>query len=96
MVKWGWEKGGEATNATKEKAREVVKWEEEHEGLCEWRYTEMPNLASQTFLIHGGGGDSLLDAGCHLRMSIYRDADFSNLINFLHDFPFMSFTDPNF
>ncbi len=56
----------------------------------------MPNLASQTFLIHGGGSDSLLDGGCHLRLSIYRDTDFSNLIIFEHDFPFMSFASPNF
>jgi hypothetical protein len=34
------------------------------------------------FLIYGGGDDSLLDSGCHSRLSIYRDADFGNLIMF--------------
>ncbi len=34
------------------------------------------------FLIYGGGDDSLLDDGCHLRLSIYGDADFGKLIMF--------------
>jgi hypothetical protein len=34
------------------------------------------------FLIYGGGDDSLLDRGCHLQLSISRDADFGNLIMF--------------
>jgi hypothetical protein len=42
----------------------------------------MLNLASQTFLIYGGGEDSLLDGGCHLQVSIYGDADFSDLMIF--------------
>jgi hypothetical protein len=40
----------------------------------------MLNLASRTFLIYGGGEDSLLDGGCHLQLSIYGDADFGDLI----------------
>jgi len=40
----------------------------------------MLNLASQTFLIYGGGEDSLLDGGCHLQLSIYGDAGFGDLI----------------
>jgi hypothetical protein len=34
------------------------------------------------FLIYNGGNNSLLDGGYHLRLSIYGDADFGNLIMF--------------
>jgi hypothetical protein len=38
--------------------------------------------AFSKFLIYGGVDDSLLGGGCHLRLSIYGDADFGNLIMF--------------
>jgi len=51
------------------------------------RFTQMKiygNVESgfSKFLIYYGGDDSLLDDGCHLRLIIYGDADFGNLIMF--------------